>query len=98
MQDHGKKQQQRVEKMVIFVVKAHQTRLFAIKRRYANGVHLSAIWENTALVPWIRCEPLGEHFIHRICLAFSHITRNMNNVCIFSHDEVTHDITAVHSS
>ena len=32
--------------------------------RYANGVHLSAIWENTALVQWIRCEPLGEQFIH----------------------------------
>ena len=25
-------------------------------RRHANGVHLSAIWENTALVQWIRCE------------------------------------------
>ena len=32
--------------------------------RYANGVHLSAIWENTAHVQCIRCEPLGEHLIH----------------------------------
>ena len=66
--------------------------------RYTNGVYLSAIWDNTALVPWIRCEPLGEHFIRGTCAAFSHITRKMNNVCIFSHDEVTHDITAVHFS
>ena len=28
--------------------------------RFANCVHLSAIWENTALVQWIRCEPSGE--------------------------------------
>ena len=61
--------------------------------RYANGVHLSAIWESTALVQWIRCEPLGEHLIHWTCAVFSHIARKMNNVCIFSHDQVTHDIT-----
>ena len=54
----------RVEKMVIFVVKAHQTRLFAIKKRYANGVHLSAIWKNTALVPWIRCTLFIEYVLH----------------------------------
>ena len=59
---------------------------------YANGVHLSAIWDNTALVQWIRCEPLGEHLIHWICAVFSQIARKMSNVCIFSHDEVTHDI------
>ena len=29
---------------------------------------------------------------------FSNIARKMNNVCIFSHDQVTHDITAVHCS
>ena len=28
-------------------------------------VHLSAIWKNTALVHWIRCEPLCEHLVHR---------------------------------
>ena len=26
------------------------------------------------------------------CAVFSHIARKMNNVCIFSHDQVTHDI------
>ena len=29
---------------------------------YANSVHLSAIWENIALVKLIRCEPLGEPY------------------------------------
>ena len=24
-----------------------------------NSVHLSAVWENTALVQWMRFEPLG---------------------------------------
>ena len=32
------------------------------------------------------------------CAVFPDITRKMNNVCIFSHDEVTHDIAAVHFS
>ena len=59
---------------------------------YANGVHLIEIWENTALVQWIRCEPLGEHIIHWTCAVFSHIAREMNNVCIFSHDQVKHYI------
>ena len=31
--------------------------------RYANGVHLSGVLENTALVKGIRCEPLGEHLV-----------------------------------
>ena len=57
--------------------------------RYANGVHLSAIWENTAPVQWIRCGPLGKHFIHWTCAIFSHIARKLNDVCIFSHDQVT---------
>ena len=37
---------------------------------YAIGVHLSTIWENTALVQWIKCEPLGEHLIHWTCAVF----------------------------
>ena len=53
---------------------------------------LSAIWENTAPVRWIRCEPSGEHIIHWTCAVFAHIARKMNNVCIFPHDEVKHDI------
>ena len=63
---------------------------------YANGVDLSAIWENTTLILWVGYEPLGDHFIHGTCAVFSHITQKMNNVCIFSHDEVIYDITAVH--
>ena len=38
----------------------------------------------------------GEHFIHWTCAELSHIARKMNNVCIFSHDQVTHDITLPH--
>ena len=60
--------------------------------RYANGVHLSAISKNTALFQWIRCEPLGDNLIYRTCAVLSHIARKMNNVCIVSHDQVTHDI------
>ena len=44
---------------------------FGTKRGYASGVHLSAIWENTTLVQWIRCEPLGEPLIHWTCPVFS---------------------------
>ena len=33
----------------------------------ANGAHLIEIWENTALVVSIRCEPLGEHLIYIEC-------------------------------
>ena len=51
----------------------------ALRRGYANGVHLSAIWQNTA------------HLIHWTCAVFPHITRKMNNVCIFSHNQVTYD-------
>ena len=61
-------------------------------RWYANGAHLSAILENTALVQWMRCELLGEHFIFWAYAVFSHIARKMNNVCIFSYDQVTYDI------
>ena len=59
---------------------------------YANRVYLSAIWENTALVQWIRCELLGEHLIYWTCAVFSHIARKINNICIYSHNDVTHDI------
>ena len=77
-------------------------------------VHLSAIWKNTALVHWIRCEPLGEHLVHRTLnntalikgehliqwtsAVFSHIARKMNTVCIFSHDQVTRGILSCHTS
>ena len=43
--------------------------------RYANGVHLSAVLENTALVQGIRCETLGEHVIPWTCAVFSHTTQ-----------------------
>ena len=38
-----------------------------------NGVYVCAIWENTALVQRVRCEPLGEHLIHWTSAVFSHI-------------------------
>ena len=38
------------------------------------------------------CEPLCKHLIHWTCAVFLHIARKMNNVCIFSHDQVTYDI------
>ena len=63
--------------------------------RYTNGVLVSAIWENTALVQGIRCEPLGEHLIPWTCAVFSHIAQKMKDVCIFSHDEVIYSITAI---
>ena len=44
---------------------------------YANGVRLSAIWENTALVQWIRCEPLGEYLIHWTCRTYCTIKSHM---------------------
>ena len=55
-------------------------------RRYANGVHLSAIWENTALVQWIRCEPLGEHLrlIHCTSAVYEWRKEGMNKWCIFA--------------
>ena len=55
-------------------------------------------WENTALVQWIRCEPLGEHLIHWTCAVYSHVARKRNNVYFISHDQVTYDITAVDCS
>ena len=51
--------------------------------------------QQSSNVLWIRCEPFGKHLIHWTCAVFSHIARKMNNVCIFSHDQVTHDITAI---
>ena len=45
---------------------------------YANDVHLSAIWENTALVQWIRTKHEQSFFS--------------------SHDQVTHNITAINCS
>ena len=56
---------------------------------YANGVHLSAIWENTALVQWIRCEPLGEHRIHWTCAVF-HISHEKWTTFVFSHTIKSH--------
>ena len=52
--------------------------------RYANGVHLSAIWGNTALVQWIRCEPLGEHLISWTCAVFFHTALKWTPF-VFSH-------------
>ena len=43
--------------------------------RYANDVHLSAVFENTALVEGIRCEPLDEHLIPLTCAVFFHTAR-----------------------
>ena len=54
--------------------------------RYTNGFHLSAIWKNTALVQWTRCEPLYEHFIHWTSIVYIfYVARKMNAVCIFSY-------------
>ena len=54
--------------------------------RYAKGVHLRAVLENTALVQGIRCEPLGEHLIPWTGAVFFQYRTKMNTVCIFSHD------------
>ena len=62
----------------------------------ANAVHLSETLENTALVRWIRCEPLGEHLIYQTSVVFSNIALKMNKVCISSHDQVRHEIAAIH--
>ena len=42
--------------------------------------------------------PSDEHLIRWMSAVFSHITRKMNNVCIFSHDQVTYDITVIDCS
>ena len=55
-------------------------KLIAIYRRYTNGVHFSEIWENTALV---------QHLVYWTCTVFPDIALILNNVCIFSHDQVT---------
>ena len=39
-------------------------------RKNTNVVHLSAIWENTAHVQWMRCSP---HLIHWTSAVFPHI-------------------------
>ena len=54
------------------------------------------MWKNTHLSQWIRYEPLGEHLVNWTSAVFSHITRKINSVCIFSHDQETHDISAIH--
>ena len=41
---------------------------------------------------WIRCEPFWSCALY----VFGHITHTMNNVCIFSHDKGTREITAMH--
>ena len=43
-----------------------------VEIRYVNGVHLSAVLENTALVQGIRWELLGEHLIPWTCAVFFH--------------------------
>ena len=43
--------------------------------RYVNGVHLSAVLGNTALVQEIRCEPLGKHLIPWTCAVFFYTAR-----------------------
>ena len=35
---------------------------------------------------------------HWTCAVFSNIARQMNNVCIFSYDQFTHNITTIHCS
>ena len=50
------------------------------------AVHVSAILENTALVD----------LIYWTIVLLSNKARKMNNVCIFSHDQVIHDISAIH--
>ena len=62
--------------------------------RNANGVHLSVIWGNQH-----SCVPLDEFIFSKTCGAvYTNIAREMNNVCIFSHDQVAHDITVIHCS
>ena len=39
---------------------------------------------------------LSGHIIHWTCAVISHIARKMNNVYILSHDQSTHDVTAIH--
>ena len=51
------------------------------------AVHVSAILENTALV----------NLIYWTTVLSSNKARKMNNVCIFSHDQVTRDISAIHA-
>ena len=69
---------------------------FVYPRPFDMQTVFNAIRKNTALDQWIRCEPLGEQLIHWICAVFSHIAQKMNSFCIFSLDQVTYDITAIH--
>ena len=65
---------------------------------YTNGVHLSAIWENTALGPINRLLAF-RRASYWTCAVFSNIARTINTVCIFSLDQVTHGkMTATHYS
>ena len=54
---------------------------------YANGVHLSAVLENTALAQGIRCEPLGEHIIPWTCAVLYHTARKWTPF-VYSHTTV----------
>ena len=54
---------------------------------YANGAHVSAILENTALV----------NLIYWTTVLLSNKARKMNNVRIFSNDQVTRDISVKHA-
>ena len=53
----------------------------------ANGVYLSAVLENTALVQGIRCEPLGENLFPWTCAVFSHSARKWI-LFVFSHTTI----------
>ena len=48
--------------------------------------------------PKKRCEDLGEYSFRRTCAVCSHIAQNWTNVCILSHDKVSHDITDIYCS
>ena len=52
--------------------------------RHANGVHLSAVLKNTALIQGIRCEPVGEHLIPWTCAVFFNTARKWTPF-VFSH-------------
>ena len=60
--------------------------------RYANGVPLNAVWENTALPQWMKCEPPGDRqFIRWTLLYFTFTffltrsTRQANKIAINLH-------------
>ena len=58
-----------------------------VEIRYVNGVHFSAVLENTALIQGIRWEPLGEHLIPWTCAVFF-LTALKWTPFVFSHTTV----------